>query len=36
MPHIFREKKTGPEQKLSLVEKFFLIMVRFIGGRFGS
>ena len=28
MPHIFTEKKRGPERKLALIEKFFLTMVR--------
>ena len=28
MPYIFSEKKRGPERKLSLIEQFFLTMVR--------
>jgi hypothetical protein len=28
MPQIFSERKRGPERKLSLIEEFFLTMVR--------
>jgi hypothetical protein len=28
MPYIFSEKKRGPERNLSLIEQFFLTMVR--------